>query len=101
MADYKSAYSTSLGDYCKAKGIKEGSHLEIRTILAIGGTSGLKSEGAYLNAIMEFNRLAESYDDVVDLREGIVTQKQTGVFNLIFGLHDSVYHIRGTALKKK
>lgn len=98
MADYESAFPTSLGDYCTVHGIQR-SQLEIKAILAVGDYQGFNRQGAYQRAVLEFNKLAESYDDVVEVREGI-TQRFTGA-TFLFGFADSTYYIRGTALKKK
>lgn len=56
MADYESAFLTSLGDYCTVHGI-ERSQLEIKAILAVGNNRGFNKQGAYQGAVEEFNKL--------------------------------------------
>lgn len=97
MADYDSALPTGLGDYLRIKAAKEKTPLEdlerrveIEAIKAEGGA--FISGDPRNNAIGAFNEVAEPYDVVVELREGLSD-------NGLFGYVNKQYVITGTGVK--
>lgn len=101
MADYKNAYSTSLGDYCAVHDIKP-SDLEIGVILAQETSYEVfGSKDAYNEAVRKFDEVAAQYEAVVDLQETLVSQKQTGFVSMMIGGHSLTYVIRGTGITHK
>jgi len=100
MADYKSAYSTSLGDYCIVKSLKP-NDLEIEVISVVQSALGDAGK-AFGLARTEFDRIAERYDDVVDFREGIVSRVPTNhLVALVCPIAHERYQMRGTGIKIK
>ena len=100
MADYKNAYSTSLGDYCVVHDIKP-SDLEIGVILAQGTeVQFIGRNRAFSEAVRKFDEVAAQYEAVVDLQETLVSLRSAGILMLLGGLESS-YVIRGTGITPK
>lgn len=94
MADYDSALTTSLGDYLSHRAAQEGiSKRELEKSIEIVPIDGV-GDGALkcqIRAIKEFDKAAQDYDAVVDLKES----------HFKGPLFFSYYLIRGTGVKQK
>ncbi len=100
MADYKNAYSTSLGDYCAVHDIKP-SDLEIGVIVAQATERQFTGRNrAFSEAVRKFDEVAAQYEAVVDLQETLVSLRSAGILLILGGL-DSTYVIRGTGITHK
>ena len=99
MTDYQSALNTSLGDYLSHRASQEGTTREglekklVIEAIRVQGTSFLVGDSSRY-AIYEFNKVAEGYDAVVELREGLC---DVGLSAIFF----PSYRISATGIKKK